>query len=97
VACINSSGYTANTRSDHAEILKKFYKFVRYGIADKTTPYPAEVAWVSTTVRKNELKEPDIITEEDARRMIDAAPSMRDKALISVAYKGDSESESCWA
>ncbi|MCL4355618.1 MAG: hypothetical protein M1311_03370, partial [Thaumarchaeota archaeon] len=31
VAEVHSSDYTANTKSDHKKILKRFYKFVRYG------------------------------------------------------------------
>jgi integrase len=69
-------------------VLKKFYKFVRFGNADKTTPYPVEVAWVSTTIKKNEVKEPIVITENEARMMVEAAPSIRDKALVAVAYEG---------
>jgi len=88
VAEINSSEYTANTKSDHKKILKKFYKFVRYGNGDRKTPYPPEVAWVDTSIKKNELEEPDVITEEEAKRMIEAATSTRDKALIAVAYEG---------
>jgi integrase/recombinase XerD len=88
VAEINSSEYTANTKSDHKKILKKFYKFVRYGNGDRKTQYPPEVAWVDTSIKRNELKEPDVITEDEARRMIEAATSTRDKALIAVAYEG---------
>jgi len=67
-ASINSSPYTTNTRSDHKKVLKKFNKFVRYGDADKTTPYPVEVAWVTTAIKKNELREPDVISEEARAR-----------------------------
>jgi integrase/recombinase XerD len=88
VASINSTTFTANTKSDHKKILKKFYKFVRYGNADRLTPCPQEVAWIDTSIKKNELREPDVITEEEARRMIEAAPSSRDRVLIAVTFEG---------
>ncbi|MEM3637268.1 MAG: site-specific integrase [Conexivisphaerales archaeon] len=34
------------------------------------------------------MKEPDILTEEEAQRMIEAAQSIRDKAFIAVLYEG---------
>lgn len=37
---LNHTEFSANTKSDHKKILKKFYKFVRFGNADKTTPVP---------------------------------------------------------
>ena len=88
VAEVHSSDYTANTKSDHKKILKKFYKFVRYGNGDRKTQYPPEVAWVDTSIKRNEMKEPEVITEDEARRMIEAATTTRDKALIAVAYEG---------
>jgi integrase/recombinase XerD len=88
VADINGSGYTANTRSDHKKILKKFYKFVIYGNADRMTPFPPEVVWIDTSIKKNELREPEVISEEEAIRMISAATSSREKALVAVAYEG---------
>lgn len=80
--------YSANTKSDMKKILKKFYKFVKYGDADKLTPYPEEVRWISTGIKKNEVVEPDPITEAEAKRMIEAAPSTIDKAFIAFLFEG---------
>jgi site-specific recombinase XerD len=85
---LNHADFSANTKSDHKKILKKFYKFVRYGNADKGTPIPPEVSWIDTSIKKNEQVEPDVITEAEAKRMIDAASSTRDKALVAVLFEG---------
>ena len=50
---LNHTEFSANTKSDHKKILKKFYKFVRYGNADKGTPIPPEVSWIDTSIKKN--------------------------------------------
>ena len=89
VARVNVSGrYTANTRSDCKEILKRFYKYVRNGNADKITPFPPEVAWISTEVKRNEQKEPDVLGEDEIKRLITGATSTRDKAFIAVLAEG---------
>jgi len=85
---LNGSEFSANTKSDHKKILKKFYKYVRHGNADKGTPIPQEVSWIETSIKKNEQVEPDVITEAEAKRMIDAATSVRDKTLVSVLFEG---------
>jgi hypothetical protein len=59
VAEINMSPkYSPNTRSDFKKGVKRFYKHVRNGNADKATPYPPEVAWIPTSIKRNEVKEP---------------------------------------
>ena len=85
---LNHTDFSANTKSDDKKILKKFYKYVRYGNADKTTPFPIEVSWIDTSIKKNEQVEPDVITETEAKRMIDAALTIRDKALVAVLFEG---------
>ena len=74
VAWINTSEkYTPNTKSDLKKVLKHFYRFVRYGNVDKTNPHPAEVAWISTVIKRNELKQEETITESEAKRMSERA------------------------
>jgi integrase len=85
---LNHSEFSANTKSDHKKILKKIYKFVRYGNADKGTPIPPEVSWIDTSIKRNGQVEPDAITEEEAKRMVDAATSARDKTFVAVLFEG---------
>ena len=89
---MNGSEFSANTKSDHKKILKKFYKYVRHRNADKTTPVPQEVSWIDTSIKKGEQVEPDVVTEEEAKRMIDAATSVRDKALVGCCSRAGSGS-----
>ena len=88
VGSINSSEWSPNTKSDAKKILKRFYKFVRTGNADKTTPYPADVAWINTDIKKNEQREPEVLTEDEVKRLISAATSTRAKAFIAVIAEG---------
>ena len=80
--------WSPNTKSDAKKILKRFYKYVRNGNADKMTPFPPEVAWISTEVKRNEQREPDVLTEDETKRLIEAATSTRDKAFIAVIAEG---------
>ena len=89
VAWIHSSGkYSAWTKSDLKKNIKHFYKFVRYGNVDRATPFPPEVIWIPTVIKKSEIVEEPVLTEDEVKRMIEVAPSLRDKALIAVAYEG---------
>lgn len=85
---INTSEWPPSTRSDAKKILKRFYKLVRTGNADKLTPYPPDVAWTSTEVKRNEQREPDVLTEDEIKRLIESATSTRVKVFIAVIADG---------
>jgi len=85
---LNSSEYTAWYKSDLKGILKRFYRWLRTGALDTSMPYPPEVAWVKANLKKNELKEPDVLTEDEAMAMVQSANKPRDKAFIAVLYEG---------
>jgi integrase len=87
VAWINSSDYTPQTKMGMKGILKRFYKWLKYGSTDKDVPYPPEVAWIKENVKKHERRKPEILTEDEVRCMIEAASCIRDKAFIAVAYE----------
>jgi len=88
VRWINSEDYTAWTKFDYKSILKRFYRWLRTGALDASQPFPPEVAWIKTNLKRNELKEPEVLTEDEAQAMIDKAPKLRDKAFIAVLYEG---------
>ena len=67
--------WSANTKSDTKKILKRSYKYVRYGNADKLTAFPPEVAWINTEIKRNEQTEPEVLTEEETKRLVEAATS----------------------
>lgn len=78
--------YRAWTRSDALGILKRFYRWLRLGVYEG--PYPPEVAWIKSGVKRNELSEPDILSSEEAESMIRVADKLRDKAFIAVDFEG---------
>ena len=82
----NNPAYGAWTRSDARGLLKRFYRWLRTGKYEG--PYPEEVAGIQAGVKQNELEEPDVLTSEEARRMIEAAKTPRDKAFIAVGIEG---------
>jgi Phage integrase family. len=76
------------TRDTELKILKIFYRRLRTGSLEKSTPYPSEVAWIKSSIKRNEIKEPEILADDEVKRMIDAANNLRDKAFIAVLYEG---------
>ncbi|MFP3131012.1 MAG: hypothetical protein RXR51_05470 [Nitrososphaeria archaeon] len=85
---LNSSEHTAWYKSDLKGILKRFYRWLRTGALDASVPYPPEVAWVKANLKKNELKEPDVLTGDEAMAMVRNADKPRGKAFIAVLYEG---------
>jgi integrase len=70
------------TKRDYKLVLKKFYKWLK-----RTDYYPDEVVWIRTSVR-NRFKLPEeLLSEDDIKRLVDAAENLRDKALILVLYE----------
>jgi hypothetical protein len=49
---LNGTEFNANTKSDHKKILRRFYKYVCSGNADKDTPFPKEVSWIDTSIKE---------------------------------------------
>jgi integrase/recombinase XerD len=80
---IERSEYTEWTKRDFRITLKKFFRWLR-----GTDEYPPEVKWLRSTLRKKRIKLPDeILTQDEVRAMIVAAPSARDKAFIASLYE----------
>ena len=55
---------------------------------DASAPFPPEVAWIKANLKKNELKEPDVLTGDEAMAMVRIADKPRGKAFIAVLYEG---------
>ena len=78
-----NSRWSPATKHDYKVILKKFYKWLR-----GTGEFPKEVKWIKPNFKKNNHKLPEeLLTEEDVRKMVEAAGHPRDKALILVLYE----------
>jgi integrase len=63
--------------------LKKFYKWLNGG-----QEYPESVKWLKTGLVKNGHKLPEeLITQDEVKKIIEAARSPRDRALISLMWE----------
>jgi site-specific recombinase XerD/ribosomal protein L40E len=81
---IEKRDISAWTKHDYKVAIKKFYKWLK-GHGEK---YPPEVSWIKTTLKQKDALLPDeILTEDEIRRLVDAADSPRDKAFIISLYE----------
>lgn len=90
---INQTSLKESTKRDFRLTLRRFYVYLR-GYKKKGV-YPPEVEWISLKMSEHSRKMPEeLITEEEAKRIISYAETMRDKALIaSLAETGARVSE----
>lgn len=71
------------TRQNYRVVLKRFFKWLRGG-----DDYPPEVKWIRTSLKaKDELLPSQLLTEDDVKRLVDAADHIRDKAFIMTLYE----------
>jgi hypothetical protein len=56
VTWLHNESYTPHTVSDYIQIMKRFWKYLRYGNTDLETPYPEEVRWLRTVKKDNATK-----------------------------------------
>ena len=75
------------TRATELKQVKLFMRWLKTGSIETGAPYPPEVAWIRPNVKRSEMTEPDILTPDEVSRMIRAADSLRDKALISCLFE----------
>ncbi|MCL4343441.1 MAG: tyrosine-type recombinase/integrase [Nitrososphaerota archaeon] len=76
------------TRDTTLRGVKIFYRWLLTGSIEKSAPYPDIVKWIRTGVKRNETKEPEILTEDEVKALISSAKTARDKAIIAVLYDG---------
>lgn len=75
-----------STKQAYKVALKKFYKWLK----GNNEEYPEEVRWIKATLSRSRMKLPsegDLLTEEEIKRLIEAAEHPRDKAFVSVLYE----------
>ncbi|MGH9922011.1 MAG: tyrosine-type recombinase/integrase [Nitrososphaerales archaeon] len=69
------------TKHDYKVILKKFYQWL-YNYEEG---YPPVVKWIKASNNiSNGLKKSDLLTPEEVKKLVEAATTLRDKALILV-------------
>ena len=87
----DNEDYSAWTKQSYKAILKKFYKWLKFGDEYKTEPgYPEIVSWINTNIKpkdKPKIKASDILNEDEVKKLIEAAEHPRDKAFIAMLYE----------
>jgi site-specific recombinase XerD len=79
---IQDKDWSEATKRNARITLKKFYKWLR-----KTEDYPEEVRWIKTSRKSKDGRLPEILTEEEVLKLIEAADNPRDKALVMTLYE----------
>jgi len=83
--------YSPWTKQNYEVILKKFYKWLKYGDNYKErTEYPRIVSWITAKMKKKDqprVQASDILTEKEIEKLIYAAEHPRDKAFVSMLYE----------
>ena len=84
ISAVENSDYAEWTKLDRKVTIKRFYKWLK----GNDEEYPPEVRWIKCYMKNRLIKLPeDLITEEEVRRMADAAKNPRDKAFVQVLYE----------
>ncbi|AAM07145.1 TPA: tyrosine-type recombinase/integrase [Methanosarcina acetivorans] len=79
IADFERSELAASTKRDYKVIIRRFFKWLK---GDKS---PA--AWIKVSKKVSDQKLPEyMITEDEVKRMIEAASNARDKAIIALLY-----------
>ncbi len=80
---LDKTDYAPQTKLDFKKTIKKFYKWLNGG-----EQYPESVRWIKTGRKRNDQKLPEeLLTEEEAKKMIETASHPRDRAVISVLWE----------
>jgi len=77
--------YLPATKSMFRVCIKKFFRWLRN---TEWPDVPLEVRSLSTTIKRNEEKFPDILSFEEINMIVDKADNVRDKALMAVITEG---------
>lgn len=80
---IELKDYSEWTKLGYKITLKKFYQWFE-GIEEG---YPEKVSWIKTGIKKNREKLSNLPTQEEIEKLINAACTVRDKALVSALYE----------
>jgi len=80
---IETSHYSDWTKHDLKLTLKLFFRWMK-----KAKKYPPEVEWISTRIRNGRTMLPEeLLTEEEIKKLVRAASSIRNRALVMTLYE----------
>lgn len=75
--------YKPSTKRDFKVTLRKFFRFL-----NKSNDVPPKLRWLKIENKINNRKLPEeLLTEDEVRRLINAADNSRDKALVAALYE----------
>jgi len=81
---IERKPYSEWTKTDFRIVTKRFYRWLN----GSDTVYPDEVKWINTSLNvKGGMLPEELWTEDEVRKLIDAADNPRDKAMIFIVYE----------
>jgi integrase/recombinase XerD len=84
VVKIEQSDYAELTKVDTKVIIKRFYAWIRNC---EYREYPPEVRWIRGHHKMHNKVPDELLTEEEVRKLINVASSLRDKALVAILYE----------
>lgn len=81
---MENSDYAPWSKQNFKVAIKRFYKW----LGGNDEEYPPEVKWIKTTMKEKDRVLPhDLPTEDEIRKLIDAANNPRDRAFIMTLYE----------
>lgn len=81
--------YSPWTKATFKIMLKRFFRWLK----NTGREQPEEVKWINTRIKLSDKKLPangDLLTEEEVKKIIEAATHTRDRAFISLLYESGS-------
>lgn len=83
LAELEMSAYAELSKYGFKIALKKFYKWLNGGES-----YPEVIKWLHPRIKKNRILLPEeLLSEEDVKKLIDAADHPRDRAFVATLYE----------
>jgi site-specific recombinase XerD len=80
---LEDEGISERTKYDFKVSVKRFYRWLR-----KSKTYPDEVEWIRPRFNERNHKLPkELLTEDDIKKLIQAADNPRDKAFVFTLYE----------
>ncbi|MCX6814292.1 MAG: tyrosine-type recombinase/integrase [Candidatus Aenigmarchaeota archaeon] len=85
MARIEGSDMAERTKYDYKKMIKRFYKW----LLGEDEFYPPQVRWIKCSLKNcYKMLPEDLLSEDEIRKLIEAATNMRDKSLVSMLYEG---------
>ncbi|MEM5816197.1 MAG: tyrosine-type recombinase/integrase, partial [Candidatus Aenigmatarchaeota archaeon] len=82
----NESSFSEATKSDFKKILKFYIRWLKFGTLEGN--YPEEVAWIKTTLKKNNEKPPEqILTQKEIELIASQGKNIMEKAFVLCLYE----------